>query len=292
MPARMRPVLLDRAARAARPSLALVVLLALSVLGARSPIDVPVREAIQQEDPSRVDPPRLWSVVVDGWRIELDGVEVVRADAIPARRPDVASEWRHDGAGGLRLDKLALYADSIGRHAAEARIDWRLVAAVIAEESAFDASAMSPRGAFGLMQVKAEAARDVGVYPYGDPDSNILAGVRYLALMREQFPGATPVDHQAMMLAAYNMGPGHMRDARGVAERLGYPASSWHGGMALAVQMLERPAVHRNLTHGYAHGNQVIRYVDKVLRRYADYQRQFPSETFPSAVAIAAMAAQ
>lgn len=268
----------------ARPSLAGIVLLALFQLGARSPVD---------EFPPAADPaieiggsatPRTWSVAVDGWRIEVDGIAAIPSDFEP--RPAAGIDGR-----ALRLDRLALYADSIGRHAADASIDWRLVAAVIAEESAFDANALSPKGAFGLMQVKAAAARDVGVYPYSDPDANVRAGVRYLALMREQFSGATPRDHQAMMLAAYNMGPGHLRDAMVVAERMGLPTRTWDGALAVAVAMLERPAIYGNLQHGYAQGHQVVRYVDRVLRRHAEYRRRFPGLTTPSALAVAEMAA-
>ena len=268
--------------RGSRPSLAGVVLLALFALGSRSPVVAPVMEAEALGVPTARDVRRGWAVGIDGWRIEVDGVDVSRVAIEP--RLKAAADVRE-----LRLDRLALYADSIGRHAVEAGIDWRLVAAVIAEESGFDPNALSPAGAFGLMQVKEEAARDVGVFPYSDADSNIRAGVRYLAWMRELFAGATPRDHQAMMLAAYNMGPGHLRDAIALAADLGYSTRTWDDELASAVLMMEQPAVHEKLRHGYAQGRQVIRYVDKVLERYSDYRRQFPAVTMPSLVMVAEM---
>lgn len=269
-----------------RPLLGLVVVVALANLGWRSP-DLTMVSAKGEDvfvEPVGA-PSGAWSVGVDGWRIVVDGI------AIATDRPPTVALDPEEG-GNLRLDRLALYADSIGRYAAEERIDWRLVAAVIYEESAFQADALSPAGAFGLMQVKEEAAREVGVFPYGDPDSNIRAGVRYLAAMRSAFPAGGTRDQLAMMLAAYNMGPGHMRDARALARALALPANTWDGAVALAVPLLERPDVYQRLRHGFAQGNNVVRYVERVLRRYGAYRTQFPDLGTPSRTMIAELASR
>jgi len=271
-------------ARATRPSLAAIVLLALFTLGSSAVVEPlasrvapePTREAIAWIHRQN------WAVDVDGWRIEVDGVAVPRAASVGRSEPTI-------GFGGAGL---ALYADSIGRHAAEAGLDWRLVAAVIAEESGFDADALSPAGAFGLMQVMSAAARDVGVFPYRDADSNIKAGVRYLAAMREQFAGATERDHLAMMLAAYNMGPGHLRDAIELAEDRGYSTRRWDDSLAAVVLLLEDPSVHRDLRHGYAQARQVVRYVERVLARHTVYRRQFPGVASPSVAMLGQIASR
>ncbi len=226
---------------------------------------------------------RVSQVGADGWRIEVDGVPI---DA-PGRMPS-APQPVHD----LRLDRLALFADSIGRYSTEEAVDWRLVAAVIAEESSFDPDALSPAGAFGLMQVKEVAARDVGVYPYDDPDSNIRAGIRYLAQMREEFPAPNRPDRLALMLAAYNMGPGHLRDAQQVATDFGFAANRWDGSMESAVRLLEQPAIHRNLRYGFAQGGAVVAYVDRVLERYDSYRQRFPAVTMPSMLMLADLASR
>ncbi len=270
---------------ATRPSLALIVLVALFALGSRTPEEWPADE-IDRSRPQIATEPQLrrnWAVDVDGWRIEVDGVRVDRT---------AGELWGADDVPDLSLGKLALYADSIGRHAADEGIDWRLVAAVIAEESAFNPNALSPAGAFGLMQVKEEAARDVDVIPYSDADANIKAGVRYLAAMRDRFRGATPRDHQAMMLAAYNMGPGHLRDALRLADELGYAAHTWDESLDAVVLLLEQPAIHQKLRHGYAQGRQVVRYVGNVLQRYGAYRRQFPGVTMPSVLMVADIASR
>jgi len=221
----------------------------------------------------------------NGWRVEVDGVAIDTKAALEfASAPG--------GVEDLELARLALFADSIGRHCAREAVDWRLVAALIAEESGFDPNVMSSAGAFGLMQVKEAAAREVGVYPFEDPDSNVRAGVRYLAAMREEFPAPTRRDRRALMLAAYNMGPGHLRDAQQLAADFGYPAQRWEEGVASAVLLLEQPAIHRRTKHGFAHGASVVRYVDRVLARYAAYRRRFPSVNMPSVAMIADIASR
>ena len=255
------------------------VLAAAAVVGfGRSPAPSP--ESPVSKRLPRVEA-RAPAVGAGGWHIEVDGVAVDPASLVAPLPPPVAD---------LRLERLALFADSIGRHAGEAAIDWRLVAAVIAEESAFDAEALSPAGAFGLMQVKEVAAREVGVYPYEDPDSNIRAGVRYLARMRREFPAPNRRDGQALMLAAYNMGPAHLRDAQRVAAEFGLPENRWDDSMKSAVLLLERPAIYRKLSYGFAQGAAVVAYVDRVLERYAAYRRRFPSVTMPSMVMLAELA--
>jgi len=271
-------------ARATRPSLAAVVLLALFTLGWGTVVDPPVRRVVPEpsQDSIAWTHRQNWAVDVDGWRIEVDGVAVQHAAPV---RPS-------DATIGFGSVGLALYADSIGRHATDAGLDWRFVAAVIAEESGFDADALSPAGAVGLMQVMSAAARDVGVFPYRDADSNIKAGVRYLAAMRDQFAGATERDRLAMMLAAYNMGPGHLRDAIGLAKDLGYSTRSWDDSLAAVVLLLEDPSVHRELRHGYAQARQVVRYVERVLARHRAYRRQFPGVASPSVAMLGEIASR
>jgi membrane-bound lytic murein transglycosylase MltF len=212
------------------------------------------------DDPAR---PARWAVKVDGWTIEVDGVAGVPFPAAEAVIQTPAL--------------LSPYDRMIARHADAAGFDWRFVAALIYEESRFDASSVSDAGAYGLMQVRPIAARDVGELFFREPEANVRTGVRYLQRLQREYQPARDRDRDALMLAAYNMGMGHVRDAQRLAQRFGYDPLRWDGSMDVMVSLLEEPAVHASLPNGYAQGRSVVGYVDRVLNRYAAYRRQLPA---------------
>ena len=207
--------------------------------------------------------PGHWSVVVDGWYIELDGVAGVHS-AAPERAEPVPS-------------LLSPYDQLIGKYAEESGLDWRFVAAVIYEESHFEPNSVSEAGAYGLMQVRPVAAREVGEVSFQEPEANIRTGVHYLQRLEREYAAAGDRHRQALMLAAYNMGLAHVQDAQTLARRFGYDPLRWDGAMDVMVSLLEEPQVYANLPNGFARGRSVVDYVDRVLRRYAAYRRDLPA---------------
>jgi len=97
------------------------------------------------------------------------------------------------------------------------RIDYELLQALIATESAFNANAVSPKGAVGLMQVMPDTGRRFGLgddrwgpveYKLADPKTNIRIGARYLRFLLDMFPGKLE-----LALASYNAGEGAVQKA-------------------------------------------------------------------------------
>lgn len=219
--------------------------------------------AMPPADPEPAPQLSGWSLRVAGWYIRVDGVEVAAPalDSDPPPRARTRSPWT-----------LSPYDNLIFEHARAEGIDWRLVAAVIFEESRFNPTSRSDKGAYGLMQVRRIAAEAVGMDRFERPDDNIRAGVRYLRHLDGLFSDARGRDRLALTLAAYNMGPGHVRDAQELARQLGYHPLRWDDSMARILPLLERPEYYLQLSNGFAQGNVTVAYVRRVLERFRTYR--------------------
>jgi len=216
--------------------------------------------------PSADEPPRplrSWVLSAGGWYIRVDGAEI----SLPSFAEQTAARPRANTA-----TVLSPFDDVIVHHATAEGFDWRLIAALIYEESRFDPTSESDKGAYGLMQVRPIAADAVGAEHYEAPDDNVRTGTRYLRQLDTMFSDAADHDRLCLVLAAYNMGPGHVRDAQAVARQLGYDPNRWEGAMEETLPLLEDPAVYPQLPNGFAKGDDVVAYVQRILERYRDYQ--------------------
>ena len=174
-------------------------------------------------------------------------------------------------------DELSRY-DALVKPAAEAEdFDWRLIVAQMYQESGFDPDTVSFAGARGLMQVMPRTAEELGVDPaeLAVPEVGIDAGVRYLAWVRERFPDLPPGEQLWFALAAYNAGPGHVRDARRLARQLGLDGSLWFGHVEQAMKRLSDPQYANRAAYGYVRGSEVTRYVRDIRDLYRGYVDHF-----------------
>ena len=174
-------------------------------------------------------------------------------------------------------DELSRY-DALVKPAAEAEdFDWRLIVAQMYQESGFDPDTVSFAGARGLMQVMPRTAEELGVDPaeLAVPEVGIDAGVRYLAWVRERFPDLPPGEQLWFALAAYNAGPGHVRDGRRLARQLGLDGSLWFGHVEAAMNRLSDPEYASRAAYGYVRGSEVTRYVRDIRDRYRGYVDHF-----------------
>ncbi|MBI3796859.1 MAG: transglycosylase SLT domain-containing protein [Deltaproteobacteria bacterium] len=169
--------------------------------------------------------------------------------------------------------RLSRYDHLIARRAEEAGFDWRLVAALIFEESRFDNQRVSEAGAYGLMQITPMAAQGMGVKNYTAPRGNITAGVKYLQTLARQFPYGQPDDRLALILAGYFLGAGHVEDAQRLARVLGYDPHCWEESMELVLPLLEDPAHYTQTLYGSAPGSRAVHYVNAIQKRYALYSQ-------------------
>ena len=262
-------------------ALGLAVLAVAILLGSTNSSD----ESKQSSDvAAAVSAGRVWSVRTDGWVLRIDGAEVplpgipeVSTVPIPVR-----SEL-----------KLSPFDYVIQRHASNEGFAWQFVAAVIFEESRFQPNSRSPKGAFGLMQVREIAADAVGEYRFKLPEDNIRTGVRYLAHLNGLYAGVSQRDRSRFILAAYNVGPGHLADAQTLADRTGFDRNRWDGGIKETLPLLEEEQYYPSVPQGYAQGRSVVRYVERVMDRFWHYQRLTAAATLEEIASLeAAQASQ
>lgn len=160
--------------------------------------------------------------------------------------------------------RLPRYHASFKAAALESNLDWTLIAAQAYQESHWNPKAKSFTGVRGLMMLTKKTAREMGVKNRLDPKQSIFGGTRYLAGLHWRIGDeVSEPDRMFMALAAYNIGWGHLKDARALAERMGKDPNTWSDVRSI-LPLLRLKKYYRNLTHGYARGNEPVQYVDRI----------------------------
>lgn len=165
-------------------------------------------------------------------------------------------------------ERLPEYEDLFRRAAEDTGLDWRLLAAQAYQESHWDADAVSPTGVRGIMMLTRDTAKRMKIDNRRDPEQSILGGSRYLRLLHDGLPvRITQPDRMWLALAAYNVGRGHLEDARILAQKDGASPDNW-----LDVQrylpLLSNPEWHQQTRYGYARGYEPVQYVNRVRGYY------------------------
>lgn len=155
--------------------------------------------------------------------------------------------------------------------------DWHLIAAQCYQESGFDPGAISGAGARGLMQIMPSTAQFLGV-PVEHlfyPEKNIAAAAKYLKILNEEFKDIPDTEERIkFVLAAYNGGAGHIRDAMALTRKNGGNARRWDD-VAVYVGKLSEPQFYRDpsVRYGYMIGQETTNYVSSVIDRWRYYGR-------------------
>ncbi|MFW5909412.1 MAG: membrane-bound lytic murein transglycosylase MltF [Thiohalospira sp.] len=156
--------------------------------------------------------------------------------------------------------------------ASQSELDWRLLAATGYQESHWRAGAISPTGVRGVMMLTQPTAQFVGVSRRTDPAQSIHGGARYLRVLKDRLSGIPEPDRTWLTLAAYNIGHGHLQDARDITERQGGDPDAWVD-VKERLPLLRQQKWYSETDYGYARGDEAVGYVESI-RTYYDILRR------------------
>ena len=147
-------------------------------------------------------------------------------------------------------------------------IEWRLLAAIAYQESHWDPQATSATNVRGMMMLTEETSRRLRVVDRLDPRQSIVAGARYLADLKRALPQRiTEPDRTWIALAAFNIGIGHLEDARVLAARQKLNPDSW-SDLKKTLPLLAQTDLVDQTKYGAARGGQAVVFVETVRAYY------------------------
>ncbi len=212
---------------------------------------------------------------LNGWMSEF--LTSKRFKAIYARyfENSKSGEILNSDYYAINSGKISPYDDLIRHYSEKLGWDWRLLASMIYQESHFKNDATSWAGAFGLMQLMPATARRYGVDVNSPARDQIRAGTDFIGWLNKQFKDIPDeAERVKFILAAYNIGPGHIIDARNLARKNGANPNQWEGNVESFLLRKSDPVYYNDpvVKYGYCRGTETYRYVHEVLERYTHYK--------------------
>jgi membrane-bound lytic murein transglycosylase F len=177
--------------------------------------------------------------------------------------------------------KISPYDEWIKEGAQKLGWDWRLLAAVVYQESHFISTGVSWAGARGLMQLMPETAKHFGATNPDNPAQSLKAGVNFLKYLDSEWKKTIPDNAERLkfVLASYNAGLTHVTDARKLTEKYKKDPNLWDDNVEYYLLKKSDPKFYRQpgLVAGYCKCEEPINYVKDVLERYEEYKVHYPS---------------
>jgi len=147
-------------------------------------------------------------------------------------------------------------------------VDWRLLAAISYQESHWDPKARSYTGVRGLMMLTLPTAKQMGIKSRLDPEQSIRGGAKYFKKLFARMPERIPdPDRLWFALASYNIGFGHLNDARIITQRQGGDPDRWVE-VKDRLPLLRQKKFYKTTKYGYARGDEAVQYVENIRRYY------------------------
>lgn len=169
------------------------------------------------------------------------------------------------------------YDELIKKYSAELNWDWRLLTALIYQESMFNPNTKSWRGATGLMQLMPRTAKSYGIQPEElvVPEKNITAGTQHLVMLENHWKNelTDSLEIIKFTLGSYNVGLGHVQDAIRLAEKYNANTKKWNDNVAQMLLNKSIPKYYKDsvVKYGYCRGQEPVNYVKSIFKNYELY---------------------
>ncbi len=159
---------------------------------------------------------------------------------------------------------LPTYRPLFEKYGKKFDIPWTLLAAKAYQESHWNPLATSPTGVRGIMMLTQTTADHLGVKDRLAVNESIEGGARYFRQLLDRVPDSYPEkDRQNVAMAAYNVGMGHIYDARHLARTLNKNANHWTT-IKEVLPLLSQRKYYKKLRRGYARGQEPVNYVERI----------------------------
>ncbi|MCD6113398.1 MAG: transporter substrate-binding domain-containing protein [Bacteroidales bacterium] len=176
----------------------------------------------------------------------------------------------------LKSGQISPYDNVVKKESSKINWDWRLLSSLIYQESGFNPKVRSWVGAFGLMQLMPNTAKKYGVDTSSPPDKQIEAGIKYIKLLDAQLKDYIPdsIERKKFVLASYNVGIGHVFDARRLAEKYNKNPDLWNNNVDSFLLLKSKPKYYLDsvVYYGYCRGSEPFNFVNEIFERYNNYK--------------------
>jgi membrane-bound lytic murein transglycosylase F len=177
-------------------------------------------------------------------------------------------------------NRLPRYEGLFQGYAADFGMDWRLLAAIGYQESHWRPNAVSPTGVRGLMMLTRTTASYIGINNRMDAEESIQGGAKYFRMVHNRIPSRIPEpDRTWFALASYNVGFGHLEDARRLTQSAGKNPDRWMDVKEF-LPLLAQKEWYTKTRFGYARGHEPVLYVQNI-RRYYDVLARLTAQALP-----------
>jgi len=193
------------------------------------------------------------------------------------RSPKHAEERMESLFCSLSGSRISCYDEFMKTCSRKLGWDWKLLASVVYQESRFDPDALSWAGAYGLMQMIPAASVRYGIDSISaTPEQSLRAGTAYLKNLDNYWRDYIfdKQERTKFVLASYNVGLGHIIDARNLAIKYNKNPNEWEDNVGFFILMKSKPRYYNDpvVKFGYCRGQEPYRYVKEILNRYAHYR--------------------